>query len=179
MSNQSSATSWTFCMGTETTLWRKAVNQLEIYLGVQQQECVSTCKKYHGKRKNTIEILSSTLLKTRHARFQFFSKVLNLVSSPKENGVSLRWLVLCEPVFSSQIAKWFAWWLPLPKDEVGKWQLTESPECYNTREWLLTLTSEDLCLPPGVDFKVPTTFLFLIPQSVVSKTRVKKYFWIK
>ena len=178
MSNQSSATSWTFCMGTETTLWRKVVNQLEIYL-VQQQERVSTCKKYHGKYKNTIEILSSTLLKTRHARFQFFSKVLNLVSSPKENGVSLRWLVLCEPVFSSKIAKWFAWWLSPPKEKVGKWQLTESPESYDTCEWLLTPMPKDLCLPPGVDFKVPTTFLFLIPQSVVSKTRVKKYFWIK
>ena len=166
MSNQSSATSWTFCMGTETTLWRKVVNQLEIYL-VQQQERVSTCKKYHGKYKNTIEILSSTLLKTRHARFQFFSKVLNLVSSPKENGVSLRWLVLCEPVFSSKIAKWFAWWLSPPKDKVGKWQLTESPESYDTCEWLLTPMPKDLCLPPGVDFKVPTTFLFLFGTSLL------------
>lgn len=112
----------TFHMGSETALWRKVVNQLGIYLGVQLQEHVSTpyLQKCHGNCKTTMETLSSALLKIRHASPNFFQILQSSELTQKKMGSA--WHDLSYVNLSSLLRLLNTLMTVTHKDEVAKWQ---------------------------------------------------------
>lgn len=111
-----------FHTGSETALWRKVVNHLGIYLGVQLQEHVSTpyLQKCHGNCKTTMETLSSALLKTRHASPNFFQILQSSELTQKKMGSA--WHDLSYVNLSSLLRLLNTLMTVTHKDEVAKWQ---------------------------------------------------------